>query len=175
MRPKSIKPRKQRKYNFTAPKNESHKMMSAMLSPNLRASRGFRSLPLKVGDTVTVMRGAHAGKSGKVIKVLPQKQRVHVDKILRGKTDKTEIPVPIHPSNLMITKYITRKRRKTDDYRKMLIQRRVKDEAVRSEVDTEFEEIDEEDLDFEDEESLEADDEVTEVEEDVELVEEDEE
>ena len=112
MRPKSKKPRKQRKYNFTSIKNEVHKLMSANLSPDLRSSKGFRSLPVKTGDSVTIMRGKYAGRSGKINKVNPQKQRVYVDKIMRGKTDKTEIPVPIHPSNLMITKYVTKDRKR---------------------------------------------------------------
>ncbi len=176
MRPKSIKPKKQRKYNFTAPKNEAHKLVSAMLSPDLRAAKGFRTLPVREGDTVTIMRGAFKGKSGKVTKVIPSKQRLHIQKITRGKTDKTEIPVPIHPSNVMITKYVTKK----DDFRKRLIKRRVKDESIKDDLDAEFaildaEEDEVEEIELDDDISEEDDEEIVDESDDLELVEEDEE
>ena len=44
MRPLSKKPKKQRKYQFTVPKNDAHKLMSAALSPELRAAKGAVSL-----------------------------------------------------------------------------------------------------------------------------------
>ena len=149
MRPKSKKPRKQRKYNYTTNKNEVHKLMSAHLSPELRASQGFRSLPIREGDTVTIMRGKFKGRSGKVNRVIPQKKRVYVDKIMRGKTDKTEIPIPIHPSNLMITKYIKKDRRRME-----LINRRIKEESEKIDIDSvlaELEKVEEDVIEIDDE------------------------
>lgn len=154
MRPKSKAPRKQRKYNYTAIKHEVHKLMSANLSPELRSTKGFRSLPVKVGDSVTIMRGKYKGRSGKVNKVMPQKQRVYVDKIMRGKTDKTEIPIPLHPSNLMITKYVTKDRRRME-----LINRRIKEESEKIDIESVLEELEKEEeeaIEIEDDELLES-------------------
>lgn len=176
MRPKSKQPRKQRKYNYTAIKHEAHKLMSANLSPELRSSKGFRSLPVKVGDTVTIMRGKYKGRSGKINKVIPQKQRVYVDKIMRGKTDKTEIPIPLHPSNLMITKYITK-----DRLRMELINRRIKEESEKIDIESVLEELEKEEeaaIEIDDDElgeSPETDEEEFEVDEDADESEDDEE
>ncbi|MCY3413780.1 MAG: 50S ribosomal protein L24 [Candidatus Heimdallarchaeota archaeon] len=172
MRPKSTKPKKQRKYTFNTPKKDVHKIMSAPLSPELRESKGFRSLPIKKGDEVIIMRGAHAGKKGKVNKVIPSKMRIHVDKVMRGKTDKSEIPVPIHPSNVMITKYVTKRDKKRMD----LINRRIKDEEELIDIEAAMEEEEEESIEMDDEE-LEDDDEelIEEDDDDVELIDDEEE
>ncbi|MDH5403580.1 MAG: 50S ribosomal protein L24 [Candidatus Heimdallarchaeota archaeon] len=140
MRPKSKKPRKQRAYIRSIPKNENHKLMSANLSEDLRKKKGFRSLPLRVGDTVLIVRGGMKGRSGKISRVLPQKQRIFINKVVKRKTDNTEIPVPIHPSNVVITKYVEK-----DRVRLELINRRIKDEAEKLDIDAIMALVDEED------------------------------
>jgi large subunit ribosomal protein L24 len=131
MRPKSKRPSKQRNYQRSTPKNEVHKVMSANLSPDLRSKKGFRSLPVVKGDTVVVTRGSMKGKSGRIVSLDPGKQRVFVDKVIKRKTDNTEIPVPIHPSNLMITKYVEKDRRRME-----LINRRIKSEDEKIDIDS---------------------------------------
>ena len=130
MRTKSKKPGKQRYYQHNTPKNEVHKLMSAHLTPELRERKGFRSLPVKVGDTVIIMRGSFKGKSGKVTRVNPTKKIVFVDKVYKRKTDNTEIPTPIHPSNLMISKYDEKDRKRLE-----LINRRIKDVAEKIDIE----------------------------------------
>ncbi len=130
MRTKSIKPKKQRKYQFATPKHEIHKILSSNLSPSLRESKGFRSIPIRKGDTVTITRGDMKGKSGKVTKVDLKKQRVFVDKVVKRKTDNTEIPMPLHTSNLMITKLVEKDRSRLE-----LINRRIKDEKEKMDID----------------------------------------
>lgn len=130
MRTKSKKPGKQRYYQHNTPKYEVHKLMSAHLTPELRERKGFRSLPVKVGDTVIIMRGSFKGKSGKVTRVNPTKKIVFVDKVFKRKTDNTEIPTPIHPSNLMISKYDEKDRK-----RLQLINRRIKDVAEKIDIE----------------------------------------
>lgn len=67
---------------------------------------------VKTGDTVVVIAGKDAGKKGKVIKVIPSKQRVVVEgiNIVKRHTKPNqkqaqggimEIPAPIHASNVM--------------------------------------------------------------------------
>jgi large subunit ribosomal protein L24 len=152
MRTKSKKPKKQRRYQFNIGKNEVHKAMTANLSVELRERKGFRSLPVRVGDTVLITRGGMKSRSGKVMKVDPKRQRVFVDKIVKRKTDNTEVPVPIHPSNLVITKYQERDRKRLE-----LINRRIKDVAEKIDIDAVMasaEDEDEDILDIDDETML---------------------
>ncbi len=101
-RPKSKKPRKQRKFLYEAPLHMRRKMMAAHLSKELREKYKTRSLPVRKGDEVEIMRGEFKKKRGKVTKVDLKKYKVYVEGITRKRTDGTERLVPIHPSNLKI-------------------------------------------------------------------------
>ena len=69
MRTKSKKPNKQRYYQYNIPKHENHKLLSASVSKKLKQEKGLKSLPIREGDEVLIVRGSHKGKSGKVNKV----------------------------------------------------------------------------------------------------------
>ena len=98
----SSQPRKQRKYRFEAPFHIKHKFLSAHLSKELRAKHKIRSLPVRVGDEVLVMRGAFATKKGKIAKVNLKKSRVTVEGITRKKIDGSKLNVYLDPSKLQI-------------------------------------------------------------------------
>lgn len=100
----SSQPRKQRKYKANAPLHAKRKMAAANLSQELRERYGKRSMVPRKGDEVKVMRGDSRGKTGVVEKVDLTKGRVHIEGVKRKKVDGSEIPVPIVPSNLQITK-----------------------------------------------------------------------
>ncbi|MCZ7392872.1 MAG: 50S ribosomal protein L24 [Candidatus Methanoperedens sp.] len=100
----STQPRKQRKSRYQAPLHMRHKLMGAMLSPELREKHGVKSIPLRTGDTVKVLRGDHKGKDGKVAGINLKKMTITVDGVSVTKADGTEVPRPIQPSNVMITK-----------------------------------------------------------------------
>jgi large subunit ribosomal protein L24 len=100
---KTTQPRKQRKLLFNAPAHIRYKMFSAPFSPSLKASHNVSSLPVRMGDTVRVMRGDRKGLEGKVTKVDRKKYRINVEGITREKVDGTAIQIPIHPSKVMIT------------------------------------------------------------------------
>ncbi len=102
-RPKSKKPRKQRKFLYDAPLHLRRKMLAAHLSKELREKYKRRSMPLRVGDEVEVMRGEFKGKRGKVVKVDLKKYRVYVEGLKRKTSTGTEKLVPLAPSNLKIT------------------------------------------------------------------------
>jgi len=89
---------------YQAPQHVRRKFVSAHLSPELRQRYMIRSLPLRKGDTVRILRGAYAGMEGKVRSVDLKNFRVTIDGVTREKADGTTVYVPIHPSNLMITK-----------------------------------------------------------------------
>jgi large subunit ribosomal protein L24 len=101
-RPKSKKARKQRKFLFTAPLHLRRKMLSAHLSKELREKYKRRSLPLRKGDEVEIMRGEFKGKKGKISRVDLKNYKVYVEGITRKRTTGIEVQVPIHPSNLRI-------------------------------------------------------------------------
>lgn len=78
--------------------------MSALLGSDLREKYGKRNLPIRTGDTVKVMRGDNLGKEGKVVGVDSKKIIIEIEGVTVTKADGTEVPRPIHPSKVMITK-----------------------------------------------------------------------
>lgn len=101
---KSKQPRKQRKARFNAPLHIRHKFMSAPLSEELRDKYGRRSFPVRKGDTVKIMRGDDKGKEGKVRSINLKEEKITIEGIVIAKSDISEVPRPIHPSNVVITK-----------------------------------------------------------------------
>jgi large subunit ribosomal protein L24 len=100
----SKQPRKQRKARFAAPLHLRQKFMGARLSDDLSEKYNTRSAPVIVGDTVTVMRGDFKKISGKVEKVNLATGKIHVNGVVSTKVNGEEVPRPICPSNVMITK-----------------------------------------------------------------------
>ena len=100
----SKQPRKQRKARFNAPLHIRQKFMGARLSEELSKEYGTRSAPVIKGDSVKVMRGDFKGTEGKVQSVSLMDGTIAVDGVISTKVDGTEVPRPIYPSNVMITK-----------------------------------------------------------------------
>lgn len=101
---KSRKPRKQRKALYQALLHKRQKLLSAHLSKELRKQLGKRSLALRKGDEVKIMRGSLAGSSGKVSRIDLKKLKVYVEGIKRKKVSGEEAAIAMHSSNLMILK-----------------------------------------------------------------------
>ena len=118
---KTKNPKKQRKRAQNAPLHLRRKLLSAHLSKELRKEFKKRSLPLRKGDEVKVMRGKHKGKKGKISKVDPKKIKVYIENIKRRKVSGEEVQIPFHPSNLMITSASLE-----DPKRKKIIERKLK-------------------------------------------------
>jgi len=95
--------RKQRKYRANAPLHIRKNFVSANLSKPLREKYKKRSLPIRKGDGVIVMRGSFKGKSGKVERVDLKKGKVYISEISYLKKDGSKVHPPIDPSNLQIT------------------------------------------------------------------------
>jgi large subunit ribosomal protein L24 len=112
-------PRKQRKRLHNAPAHLRHKLMAAPLSPELISSKGAKTLPVRKGDTVRVVRGDHMGFEGKVSRVDLKRYRIFLEGLTREKVDGTNIFVSVHPSKVMI------KNLKLDDkWRKAIVERK---------------------------------------------------
>ena len=99
----SVQPRKQRKYRHNAPLHEKSSMLNSNLSEELRKKYGKRSLRVKIGDKVKIMRGSFRKKEGKVEEVDVKNLKVYVSKIETQKRDGSKSRVPMDPSNLQIT------------------------------------------------------------------------
>jgi large subunit ribosomal protein L24 len=98
----SKQPRKQRKFRFNAPLHIRGRMIISPLSKDLRKKYGMRSLRVKKGDKVKIMRGQFKGKEGKVDRVDLKKYKIIIDKAEVVKKDGSKTFYPIDPSNVMI-------------------------------------------------------------------------
>jgi large subunit ribosomal protein L24 len=122
---KTTKPTKQRKRLYQASVNERYRRFSAPLSSKLKESHGTGSVPVKKGDTVMIMRGDRKNTEGKVTQIDRKKYRIFVEGANREKVDGTSIPVPIHPSKVMITRLNL-----DDKWRKKVLERKGKPEII---------------------------------------------
>ena len=108
----STQPRKQRKFRANAPLHTKHKFLSAPLSKELRKKYGKRSLPVRKGDEVLIMRGSFKKKKAKISTVELKRSRVSLENIQRTKKDGTKVNVWFSPSNLRIeTPFLDDKKR----------------------------------------------------------------
>ena len=109
-----------------------HKQASAPLSPELFEEYKTRSMQVREGDTVTIMRGNFSGIEGKVTKINYKKTSLYVDGVTREKADGTSIPIPIHPSKVAIKNLnLDDKRRKEILQRKSPVKASKKKETSR--------------------------------------------
>ena len=99
--------RKQRKYRAHAPLHRRQVMVSAHLDKTLKKEYKKRSMPLRVGDEVIVMRGSFRKKGGKVSVVDLKKLKIQVEGVKAKKISGQEVSAFIDPSNVMITKLNT--------------------------------------------------------------------
>jgi large subunit ribosomal protein L24 len=115
---KTKQPRKQRKMLYNMPLHKRRKQMSVRLSDALRKDIKKRNVPIVKGDKAKIMRGAHKGKEGKIVKINMTAYKVGVEGIVVKKPDGKEKSIMMHPSNLMLTEL-----KLTDEKRKKLIGR----------------------------------------------------
>ena len=113
------KPGKQRKMLYNAPLHLRQKIMAAHLSTELIASKGIKSLPLRKGDTIQVIRGDNKGFEGKISRVDLKRYRIFIEGLTREKVDGTNIFVSVHPSKVIIKKLNL-----DDKWRKAIIERK---------------------------------------------------
>ncbi|MBI3032420.1 50S ribosomal protein L24 [Candidatus Woesearchaeota archaeon] len=108
----STQPRKQRKYRYNAPLHIKRKFLNANLAEELRKKYHVRSLQVRKGDTVKIMRGTHKGKKGKVERVSVKQTKVYVENIHMTRKDGSKSYYPLQPSKLQITELNTDDRRR---------------------------------------------------------------
>ncbi len=99
---RSVQPRKQRKYIYNAPLHIKRKFLNVHLSLTLREKYHMRSLQLRKGDKVKIMRGDYKGNEATVERISIVRLRVYLSGLTYNKKDGTRVSIPFRPSNLMI-------------------------------------------------------------------------
>ena len=99
----SKKPKKQRKFRFSAPLHIKQKFVHTHLSKDLRKKYSKRNIGLRKGDKIKIMHGTFKKHEGKVERIDLKKTRVFVNGVELTKKDGTKKMLALHPSNLMIT------------------------------------------------------------------------
>jgi large subunit ribosomal protein L24 len=121
----SKNPSKQRKYRYNAPLHVQQNFMGVHLSPELRKKYETRTISVRTGDKVRVLRGQFSKKTGKVSEVKVKLGKVYVEGIEHVKRDGSKTFIPLNPSNLMITELILDDKRR----KKKLMKEEVKKES----------------------------------------------
>ena len=128
-------------------------MMKAHLSDELYGKYGLRSLTVRKGDIVKVMRGKFKGHEGKVVKVNLKNMRVAVEGVTVRKVDNTAVQYWIHPSKLMLIKLdLSDPKRKEKIYKLAQEKRGVSIEELEESEEVEAEEEEEKEEEKEEEE-----------------------
>ncbi|KAI4638199.1 60S ribosomal protein L26B [Alternaria ventricosa] len=110
--------RKSRKAHFSAPSSVRRVIMSAPLSKELREKHGVRSIPVRKDDEVMVVRGSNKGREGKISSVYRLKYCLHINGIVREKSNGQSVPIPIAASKVVVTKL------KLDKDREQILERK---------------------------------------------------
>lgn len=63
-----------------------------------------RSIPIRKDDEVTIVRGSNKGREGKITSVYRLKYIIHVERVVREKSNGQSVPLGIAPSKVVITK-----------------------------------------------------------------------
>lgn len=143
----SVDSGKQRKYRANAPQHQRKQFLSAHLADDVEETVGTSTLPVRTGDRVEVMRGDHAGATGRVAEIDTDDYVVEIDGVERESVDGTETRIPIDPSNLKIVSL------NLDDGQRLARYEVSEDEAE----DIKVEEVADEDVEEEPEETDEPD------------------
>lgn len=138
----SAQPDKQRKAQAQAPQHRRREMMSAHLSEDLLVKYERRSIPIRTGDQVEIMRGDFSGQTGEVLEIDYDAQEIEVDGVVNRSSDGSQVPRPIHPSNVRLVELDL-----TDPQRRAALERKgvtVEEPEPEPEPEPEAEETDEE-------------------------------
>jgi large subunit ribosomal protein L24 len=137
---KSSKPRKQRKRQKEAPQHQRKKMMRGHLAPKYLEAGKKRSLTIRKGDQVRIMRGEQRGEEGKVEKVDLKYLTITIEGITQAKADESQAARKIHPSNIMIIKPDMSDRRRLMKFGRVIEEEEEEAEEESEDEETEAEE-----------------------------------
>jgi len=100
-----MKPDTERKKYYSEKLHKRKKRVHAHLSKELRGKlkKKTRSLQIRKGDTVKVMRGSQKGKEAKVSRVNTVRRKIYLEGLTVTNARAREMPLALEPSNLLLT------------------------------------------------------------------------
>ena len=98
----SKKPSKERKALYEMPMHSASKQVAAHLDEKLQKEFCSRSLTVRKGDTVKIMRGAFKKREGKITLVDRKSRKIYVEKVTTKKSSGEERQVPIDASKVLL-------------------------------------------------------------------------
>lgn len=107
----SKQPRKQRARLYSMPLHRRHRLLAARLNKDLKEKYKTRSLSVRKGDRVKILRGDFKRLEGEVLEVDTQNQSITVQGASITKSDGSQVTRPIRPSNVMLLKLVEDKER----------------------------------------------------------------
>ncbi len=109
-----MKVKKSRKNYYEKPLHKRKNDVKAHISKKVKEEKKIskRSIVVKKGDKVKIVRGKHKGKEGKIIRVSYKERKIYVEGIAHQTARGVEKAIAIEPSNVIITSL------KMDDSRK---------------------------------------------------------
>ena len=131
MKVKSKQPRKQRKALYKFKNHQRSKLLTVRVADFVREEYGIKTLPLRVGDGVRIIRGEFKDFEGEIIEIT-KNLRAKIKEASFDKADGTQFHPAIHISKMVITKFA--KEKKMDPWRANMIERKAvfgfKDEGL---------------------------------------------
>ena len=107
----SKQPRKQRTWLYSMPIHSKYKLLAARLNKDLKEKYKLKSLSVRKGDRVKVLRGDFKKLEGDVLDVDTKNQSITVQGATITKSDGSQVTRPIRPSNVMLLKLVEDRRR----------------------------------------------------------------
>ena len=93
------------------PAHRRHKLLAARLNKDLKAKLKIKSLSVRKGDRVKIVRGDFKKLEGEVLSVDGKTQSITVQGATITKSDGSQVNRPIRPANVMLLKLVEDKER----------------------------------------------------------------
>jgi large subunit ribosomal protein L24 len=126
----SKKPKKQRKYIINAPLHIRGKIISSMLSKDIKKIININSLPLRVGDYVKVLRGKYRNVEGFVVYIDRKRYKVYIDSVKFTNKKGKEVYRPIHHSKLVILRLNLKDKKRIEMIKRKMNSKNVPEDKI---------------------------------------------
>ena len=93
------------------PLHRRHKLLAARLNKDLKQKLKARSLPVRKGDRVKILRGDFKKLEGEILEVDNKSLSITVQGATITKSDGSQVNRPIRPANVMLLKLVEDKER----------------------------------------------------------------
>ena len=109
VRVSSKKPKKQRRALKNVKNHQVSKLFTAPIAKSLQEIYGIKRIPVRVGDSVRIIKGEFVGIEGKVNSLDKKTRKLIIEEATLQKKSGENYFVPISVSNVIITEFETEK------------------------------------------------------------------